>query len=463
MLLNEKNTLYNGGYSIIKSIGRGGFGVTYLAEQSVTKRKVCIKEFFPKNYYKRESDSAVITLVSEGFEELMTRFKSKFLKEAQTIAELDHPNIVSVYDAFEENGTAYYVMEYLEGESLHEMVKRRGSLSEAEAVEYIIAIANALDYLHQRRIMHLDVKPANIVVRNKDKRPILIDFGLSKHYDQYSGDATSTTLVGVSHGYAPIEQYQQGGVSTFSPETDIYSLGATLYYLVTGITPPQALVVADDGLPSLPKHISNNIVSAINQSMVDKRKDRLHSIKAFLDVLGNCRPNEEVENIIKHQNGRQIVVDCKIPSNDKTLMMVDSEESSVSVKQSTDDNQSSSKRLKLPKSTNGASKRVKEESERRTNTMFSRIISDMFAYQPTICLHLGTGIVAAWALVLCFDWGWFFASLGGFFVMIYMGFTCPSYRFLLNWACWIFIIIDIVFLNGVCLDELLFPILSLIV
>ena len=290
----KRDTLLQGGrYRIVDSIGRGGFGITYLAEQVMAKRKVCIKEFFPKDYYKRESDTGSLTLSSEGFGEAMNKFKTKFIKEAQTIAALDHPNIIHIHDVFEENGTAYYVMDYIEGESLSDIVKRDGAMSERDAVAYIKQVAAALEHIHEQQIMHLDVKPGNIMVRTKGDHAILIDFGLSKHYDAESGEATSTTPVGVSHGYAPMEQYQDGGVSTFSPETDIYSLGATLYYLVTGNVPPQATAVAEQGLPQLGA-LSSNIREAIERSMSYLRKDRPHTIKEFLALLDNVEPVVEV-------------------------------------------------------------------------------------------------------------------------------------------------------------------------
>ena len=268
--------------------------MTYIAEQVMARRKVCIKEFFPQDYYKRDEDSVSISLLSENFKENMLRFKAKFIKEAQTIAALDHPNIIQIYDVFEENGTAYYVMEYIEGESLSELVKRNGAMSERDAVTYIKQVAAALEHIHEQQIMHLDVKPGNIMVRTKDSRSILIDFGLSKHYDSESGDATSTTPVGVSHGFAPMEQYRPGGVSKFSPETDIYSLGATLYYLVTGKVPPQAADIADDGLPTLPAHLSSSVRTAIERSMAEKRKDRPHTIKEFLALFDSDEPEIEV-------------------------------------------------------------------------------------------------------------------------------------------------------------------------
>ena len=272
--------------------------MTYLAEQVMARRKVCIKEFFPKDYYKRDEDSVSISLLSDSFKENMSRFKTKFIKEAQTIAALDHPNIIHIHDVFEENGTAYYVMDYIEGESLSEHVKLGGALAETDALRYIREVASALEYIHDRNINHLDVKPGNIMVRRDDNRAILIDFGLSKHYDAESGEATSTTPVGVSHGFAPMEQYKQGGVSKFSPETDIYSLGATLYFLVTGNVPPQAADIADDGLPTLPAHLSSSVRTAIERSMEVQRKRRPHSIKEFLAYLSGGTKQTNNDDVV---------------------------------------------------------------------------------------------------------------------------------------------------------------------
>ncbi|MBE6203007.1 MAG: DUF1566 domain-containing protein [Rikenellaceae bacterium] len=289
MQLQGGTLLHGGSYRIIETLGRGGFGVTYLAEQVSLHRRVCIKEFFPKDYYKRDGDTGALTLSSDGFGEMMGKFKAKFVKEAQTIATLNHANIIPIHDVFEENNTCYYVMEYIEGESLSSIVKGSGALSEDVAVGYIKQVASALEHIHEQQIMHLDVKPGNIMVRSKDDRAILIDFGLSKHYDATSGEATSTTPVGVSHGYAPMEQYKQGGVNRFSPETDIYSLGATLYYLVTGNVPPQATDIPEEGIV-FPTDMSLNIRETIAKSMSYLRKDRPHTIKDFLALLDNEEP-----------------------------------------------------------------------------------------------------------------------------------------------------------------------------
>ena len=271
-------------YRIISVLGSGGFGITYLAEHELAGRNVCIKEFFPKEFYNRDDNSHSISLGSKGSAKIMDAFKAKFLKEAKTIARLNHPNIIHIHDVFEENNTAYYVMEYIEGESLSSLVRTRGALSEAEAVRYIRSVAEALGYIHERKIMHLDIKPANVMLNSEDGQVVVIDFGLSKQYDE-EGNQTSSTPVGISAGFAPMEQYQQGGVKEFSPETDIYSLGATLYYLVTGQVPPQAVCVADEGLPELPAHLSSGVRNAIERSMTFQRKHRPHSAKEFLALL----------------------------------------------------------------------------------------------------------------------------------------------------------------------------------
>ena len=280
-----KNTHLQGGkYRIEKVLGQGGFGITYLATQDLLNRKVAIKEFFYKEYCERDETTYHVWLGTQSNHALVERFMAKFLKEARTISQLEHPNIIRVHDIFKENNTAYYVMDYIEGESLNDMINRKGALQEKEAVSYIERVADALKYIHLRNMNHLDIKPSNIMIRKEDLRVILIDFGLSKQYDT-QGTQTSTTPVGISHGYAPMEQYKQGGVSTFSPQTDIYSLGATFYKLVTGNTPPQASDVLNDGLPKLPAHLSNGVKNAISQAMQVRKMDRPMSVDALMNIL----------------------------------------------------------------------------------------------------------------------------------------------------------------------------------
>lgn len=283
MHLHPGTLLQGGKYRIVRALGQGGFGITYEAEQVVLMRTVAIKEFFMKDYCDRENETSHVSIPTENSRYLVDTFKNKFIKEAQMIASLKNPHIVSIYDVFEENGTAYYVMEYLNNGSLINLVKKQGPLPEADAIKYITQIGEALSYLHERSFLHLDVKPSNILF-NDDGETVLIDFGISKHYDE-TGGQTSTTPVGISKGYAPIEQYQQGSILKFSPATDIYSLGATLFFLLTGNTPPEAAEVNEDGIPDLGNTVSLATKDAINAAMAPKRKERPQSVKAFLTLL----------------------------------------------------------------------------------------------------------------------------------------------------------------------------------
>ena len=282
------NTLLQGGrYKIIKTLGQGGFGITYLALQSGLERLVAVKEFFMKDCCERDESTSHVTLGTSGAREQVSRFREKFLKEARNIAKLNHPNIVRIIDVFEENGTAYYVMEYAEGGSLADKVRAEGHLSETVATRYIAQVAEALDYIHQRKMNHLDVKPGNIMLTENDDA-VLIDFGLAKQYDAATGGQTSTTPVGISEGYAPMEQYKQGGVGEFTPETDIYALGATFFKLLTGVTPPSASDVMEDGVPTdeLEKNrTSGKAVALITHAMEARKKDRIHSAAEFLNGL----------------------------------------------------------------------------------------------------------------------------------------------------------------------------------
>lgn len=300
------STLMQGKYRIVAVLGQGGFGITYKGEHTMLGTTVAIKEFFMKGACERDENSTHVT-TSQSNSELASRFRTKFLKEAKTLAALKHPNIIRVFDVFEDNGTAYYVMDYIEGNNLSDIVEGKGRLSEPLALKYIRQVANALNYLHQKKLLHLDVKPANILLDKNTGNAILIDFGVSKQYDQ-DGQQTSTTPPAISKGYSPVEQYAQGSnVKTFSPATDIYSLAATLYKLVTGNTPPESnlLLNEDEQLPPYPSNVSEVTRNAIAECL-QTRKKRPQSISEFLQLLdsepiSNTDTPEEEDTILKSQ------------------------------------------------------------------------------------------------------------------------------------------------------------------
>ena len=279
----ESNTILQGGkYRIIRVLGQGGFGITYEAEQVALKRIVAIKEFYMKDYCDRDASTNEITVGTGSQRELVEKFRSKFIREAQMIAEMTNAHIVHIIEVFEENSTAYYVMEYLPGGSLAELVNREGALSESKATAYICQIAEALSYIHSRKTVHLDIKPSNILINSKGEA-ILIDFGISKHID-LSNEQTISAVSGYSNGYAPIEQVKGSNFSQLSPATDIYALGATLFFLLSGQAPPDAVTIYENGLKRIPG-ISNHFWKAITSSMQPKQSSRPQTISDFISLL----------------------------------------------------------------------------------------------------------------------------------------------------------------------------------
>ena len=273
-------------------LGQGGFGITYLAIQTTLNRKVAIKEFFMNSLCTRKDSTIVSVTEADEQADVVERYMKKFIKEAQILARFDNPNIVHVQDVFKENNTWYYVMEYVDGRSLESIIREKGHLSEDEASNYIRKVAHALQYIHSYNVNHLDIKPSNIMVRSRDNEPILIDFGISKQYDE-NKNATTTTPPGISEGYSPLEQYKAGGVSVFSPQSDIYALGATLYCMVTGKTPPNATDILNEGVPKPPASVSAAISDAITASLQPKKLDRPSSVEAFLSILDNKQYNDK--------------------------------------------------------------------------------------------------------------------------------------------------------------------------
>lgn len=290
MHLSDNTLLQGGKYKIVRYISHGGFGCTYEGLHVLLKKRVAIKEFFVKDFCNRDETTAHVTVGITAKTALVNKLKNKFIEEAQAVNALKHSHIVNVFDVFEENGTAYYVMDYIDGQSLNDMVKRNRAMNEEKALKYILQVADALKYVHSRNRLHLDVKPGNIMVDEEDNA-ILIDFGASKQYDEEDGENTST-LMGKTPGYAPLEQ-MGNDVVKFYPSTDIYALGATLYKLLTGITPPSATLLASgEELQPIPSSISENVRNAVFKAMQTNKNKRPRSIDEFLQILNTSAEDD---------------------------------------------------------------------------------------------------------------------------------------------------------------------------
>ena len=357
--LTQGTLLHGGTYKIEKVLGQGSFGITYLAEHTNLGKKVAIKEFFMKELNSRGEDGS-ITGMSDG--SLSQYYCLKFQKEAVNLSHLDHPNIVRVTDSFSENGTFYYVMEYIYGQNLNDYIKRH-NISEEQAVDIIKSVADALIYMHEEKhMLHLDLKPSNIMRRSKG-HIFLIDFGLSKHFTDDGQPETSTTIGLGTTGYAPIEQANKSRNGEFRPTIDVYALGATLYKLLTRETPPPASeLVSDDELLEnklREKGVSDNLIKVVTEAMCPNVKKRTQSVREFRDALTSCsvqiiksesaptKPSEEetvvVKKVTQTTDGEETVFAGKgsknstLPSNKKAVEEIYEEE---------DEEDTSSKKIK---------------------------------------------------------------------------------------------------------------------
>ena len=287
-------------YTIDKVLGQGSFGITYLATTMIqgplgkVKVPVALKEFYAKELDSRQKDGVVTARTMDG---VAFRYAKAFRRESENLSKMEHPGIVNVLESFEANGTFYYSMEYLSGGSLDGKVKGAG-IPEKEALPLVKQIGEALSYMHGLKMMHLDLKPKNVML-NGDGTPVVIDFGLSKQYDE-NGEPESSSTIGLgTPGYAPLEQAAPTS-SLFQPTLDVYALGATLFKMLTGKTLPDATIILNRSFPAdelKAKGVSESTIDAIRQAMSPLVSGRPQTIDAFLSLLD--APERKVEEKVE--------------------------------------------------------------------------------------------------------------------------------------------------------------------
>ena len=286
----------NDRYTVGIALGQGGFGITYIGYDNVLGTRVAIKEYYPNDSAQRESESRTVRVFAGG-ETDFEKGKERFLTEARTLARFsEYPGVVSVKDCFGANGTAYMVMQYLDGTDLKQYLNRRGGkLGESESIQILMPVTEALKEIHKTGIIHRDISPDNIFM-TKDGQVKLIDFGAAR---QLFGDNKSISVT-LKPGYAPEEQYRARGNQ--GPWTDVYALSATLYRMVTGNTPPESIErVMDDELV-IPDYLSDNIRYALKKGMAVKGADRFENIEQLMNaILGKAQPSQTQKSAAAQQ------------------------------------------------------------------------------------------------------------------------------------------------------------------
>ena len=318
-------TILHGTYRIDSYLSSGGFGNTYKATNIEFDEKYAIKEFFMKGVTERDETSCLVSVSNANNYQQFEEQREKFKKEARRLRKLKNEHIVKVHDLFEENGTAYYVMDYIDGESLAEKMKKTGRpLPEEEVRTILLQILGALKEVHQNEIWHLDLKPGNIML-DKSGNAYLIDFGASKQIRANGGMTTSTALC-YTPGYAPIEQIGQM-YDRFGPWTDIYALGATVYNLLTNKKPPMAIDIEEVGIDSFsfPVYVSDGIRKLIVWMMQPQRKSRPQDVDEILTSLDTYKKTEKnlIENV---QHAPKLESEPQmISEGDETMLISESE------------------------------------------------------------------------------------------------------------------------------------------
>lgn len=290
-------------YLIGGVIGKGGFGITYTGYDEMLGRRVAIKEYYPYGLALRTPGTTMVSAPDADSEDVFSKGAERFYDEAKLVAQFgDNPNIVNVYDFFYENSTVYYVMEYLQGQSMKKHIDKHGVVSEKQAVYIAKEVSNALVSAHSANVLHRDISPDNIMLCN-DGKVKLIDFGAAR---QVLTEGSQSLSVILKQGFAPLEQYQKKGKQ--GPWTDIYALGATIYYIVTGdlLDDPMSRLDDDEEFSSNIHGINEELWTVIKKSTMLKINDRYKDIFEFRAEL-NKISLDSVPLTVRYDNSVEIM------------------------------------------------------------------------------------------------------------------------------------------------------------
>ena len=278
-------------YQLEGVLGRGGFGITYLAKDNNLDHQVAIKEYFPSSFASRSEQDSTVKPITATQEDVYNWGLKNFITEAKTLAKFKHPNIVRVLSVFDKYNTAYMVMEYEQGEVLSDEIKQGKHFNEEELLAVALPLIEGLAVVHDAGFIHRDIKPSNILIR-EDGSPVLLDFGSARYA---VGEQTHTLTSMVTFGYAPFEQYNEGN-SNQGPWTDIYGLAATLYCVLTGHPPLDAMKRAAALTNELPDPLlpvskllegkySAHFLNAVDCALCFNIKGRPQCAQEWMDML----------------------------------------------------------------------------------------------------------------------------------------------------------------------------------
>ncbi len=305
--LPKGSALLDGKFRIDRQIGSGGFGITYLAKDIYLERAVVIKECFPEAFCFRFGNE--VRVGSPKHEVQYRKSVDMFMREARSIAKMRHPNIVTVHQVFEENETAYMVLDLIDGRDLADIIESEDTELKPDQVhEILVKVLDAVDLVHRNDLLHRDISPDNILL-DKWGSPALIDFGAAREDASQKGNAVSTMLI-VKDGYSPHEFYISGAKQ--GPCSDLYALGASIFHLISGEAPPDsqrrvAKLTNNDADPLQPlqgrfPQYEPAFLEAIDTAMRVPPKDRIQSAKAWLALIEQDRKKVNVVKIPEPKN-----------------------------------------------------------------------------------------------------------------------------------------------------------------